>query len=196
MRIVYRAADAEHVHESDGAGGRILAAIARTLPREVAAIAHSGIEEDPVKTTRDELLAAIRAVLGRIEAEPALLFAYGISVEAQGDEPPARPSFAHGSGLTGIRLPDAAADRVYTIWCGPGRCDLVEAALSADGRGTDVRTVDLRGEKALHTANMGRIRIHRRRSKTRLPQQLERLLAAVQAWPPGGVAKFIQGVHE
>jgi hypothetical protein len=137
-------------------------------------------------------MVAIHAVLGRIEADPGLLFAYGISVEAQGDEPPAGQSFARGSGITGIRLPGAAAERVYTIWCGPGRCDLVEAAIGADGRGTDLRTEDLRGEKDLQTANMGRIRIHRRRAKTRLPQELERLLATVQSWPSGEVAKFVR----
>lgn len=192
MRIVFRATDLEYVHQSDSASGRILGVIAKTLPREVAAIAHNGIEDDPEKTTRDELISAIHAVRGRIEADPSLLFAYGISVEAQGDGPPAGQSFARGSGISGIRLPGAAADRVYTIWCGPGQCDLVETALGADGRGTDVRTVDLRAEKELQTANMGRIRIHRRRAKTRLPQELERLLATVEAWPPGELAKFVR----
>jgi hypothetical protein len=192
MQIVFRAADLEYVHQSDGAGGRILATVAKSLPREVAAIAHNGVEERPEKTTRDELISAIHAVLGRIAADPGLLLAYGISVEAQGDEPPAGQSFARGSGITGIRLPGAPADRVFTIWCGPGQCDLVETAVGADGRGTDLRTVDLRGEKDLQTANMGKIRIHRRRGKTRLPQQLERLLATAQSWPPGEVAKFVR----
>jgi hypothetical protein len=192
MQIVFRASNSEYVHQSDSAGGRILAAIAKSLPREAAAIAHNGFEEHPVKTTRDELISALHAVLGRIEADPALLLAYSISVQAQGDETPAGQSFARGSGITGIRLPGASDDRVYTIWCGPGQCDLVETAVGADGRGTELRTVDLRSEKDLQTANMGRIRIHRRRAKTRLPQELERLLAAVQLWPPGEVAKFVR----
>jgi hypothetical protein len=106
--------------------------------------------------------------------------------------PPAGQSFARGSGISGIRLPGAAADHVYTISCGPGRCDLVETSIGADGRGTDLRTLDLRSQKELETANLGRIRIHRRRARTRLPQQLQQLLAIIQAWPPGEVAKFVR----
>jgi hypothetical protein len=138
------------------------------------------------------LVSAIRAVLRRIDADPALLFAYGVSVEAHGDERPAGRSFARGSGIGGIRLPGAPSDRVYTLWCGPGRCDVVETAVGPDGRGTDVGTVDLRGDRDVLTANMGRIRIHRRRTKTQLPHELERLQAAVQGWPPSEVAKFVR----
>jgi hypothetical protein len=52
--------------------------------------------------------------------------------------------------------------------------------------------MDLRGQSEVQTANMGRIRIHRRRAKTQLPQELERLLATVEGWHPGEVAKFIR----
>jgi hypothetical protein len=173
-------------------GGPILAVIAKALPQEVAAIAHNGTRRHPAKTTRDELTAAIAAVLARIEADADLLFAYAVSVEAHGDERPAGRSFARGNGVSGIRLPGEPADRVHTIWCGPGRCDMVETAIGPDGRGTEIGAVDIRGQHELQTANMGRIRIHRRRVKTQLPQELERLLAAVRGWPPGEVAKFVR----
>jgi len=192
MQIVYRADDVEHGLQTDSAGGPILAAIAKTLPREVAAIAHNGTPQRPEKTTRDELMAAIRAVLRRIEADPGLLFAYGVSVEAHGEERPAGRSFARGCGVSGLRLPGAPADRVYAVWCGPGRCDLVEMAIAPDGRGTEVGTVDLRAEKEVQTVNLGRIRIHRRKAKTQLREELERLLATLQKWPPGEVEKFIR----
>jgi hypothetical protein len=192
MRIVYRAGDVEHGFEADSAGGQILAAIAKALPREIATIAHNGTPRLPEKTTQNELVSAIRAVLRRIDADPALLFAYGVSVEVHGDERPAARSFARGSGVGGIRLRGAPADRVYTLWCGPGRCDLVETAVGPDGRGTDVGTVDVRGERDVLTATMGRIRIHRRRAKTRRPQELERLQAVVRGWPPGEVAKLVR----
>jgi hypothetical protein len=196
MRVLFRSAAGDHVHASDSDGGRILGIIAKMLPREVDAIARTGIEDDPAKTTRDELISAIPIVLKQIEADPALLFSYAISVEAQGGEAPAGQSFTRGSGLSGIRLPDTASDLVYAIWCGPGKCDLVETSIGADGRGKDLRTVDLRNQIELQTSNMGRIRIHRRRVKTQLLQELQRLLAAAQAWPPGDVAKFVPGVRE
>jgi hypothetical protein len=52
--------------------------------------------------------------------------------------------------------------------------------------------VDLRSAKDLQTANLGKIRIHRRRVKTRLAQELEGLLTAAQSWPAGEVAKFVR----
>jgi hypothetical protein len=189
MRVVYRSGDAEHVHETDSAGGRILGIIARVLPREVAAIAHNGTRRHPVKTSRDELMSALPAVLARIEADPGLLLGYAVSVEAHGDQSPVG-SFARGSGLSGIRLPDAPSDRVYALWCGPGRCDLEELAIGADGRGTVVGVADVRGGNELRTENMGRIRIHRRPLRTRIVQELGRMLAAVRGWPPGEVCKF------
>lgn len=192
MEIVFQCGRDEHVMNSDSAGGRILAAIAKVLPREVAAIAHNGTVRHPEMTTRDELLTALSAVLGQIESNPALLNAYSVSVKAHGDERPAGKSFGQGSGLSGIRLPESPADRVYAVWCGPGRCDLVEMTIGPDGRGIEQGTVDLRGERELLTANMGPIRIHSRRAKTQLPQELQRLQAAIQGWPPGEVAKFVR----
>jgi hypothetical protein len=190
MRVVYRAADTEHLHETDGAGGQILGIIARALPREVAAIAHNGTPRRPEKTTRDELASAIRTVQGRIAADPSLLFAYACSVKAHGDDRPAGRQLARGSGISGIRYPDTPADCVYALWCGPGKCDLEEMAIDADGRGTVVGVADVRGEKELLTANMGRIRIHSRSLKTQIVPGLERLLAVVQGWPLGEVCKF------
>jgi len=124
MQIVFRSGELEHGFESDSAGGRILAAIARGLPREVAAIAHNGTERQPELTTQTELQSAIRAVLAQIDSDPALLFGYAVSVDAHGDGSPA--SVSRGNGLSGIRLPGAASDRAFAIWCGPGQCDLVE----------------------------------------------------------------------
>jgi hypothetical protein len=192
MQIVFQSGENRHVFDSDTAGGRILAAIARTLPQEVAAIAHNGTARHPEMTTRDELLAAIGVVLSQIEADSGLLNAYAVSVKAHGDERPAGKSFGRGSGLSGIRLPDTPADRAYALWCDPGRCDLVEMLIGPDGRGIEQGTVDLRGKRELLTANLGPIRIHARRAKTRLPEELQRLVAAVQAWPAGKVAKFVQ----
>ena len=196
MRLVFRSAAGDFAHESDNAGGRILGIIAKTLPKEVDAIARTGMKEDPVMTTREVLISAIPAVLKYIESDPVLLFAYATSVEAHGDEPPAGRSFAEGNGVSGIRLPNAGSNLVYAIWCGPGKCDLVETSLGADGRGTDLRTLDLRNEKELQTANMGRIRIYRKRAKTKLPEELHRLLEAAQTWPPGDIAKFVPGLRE
>jgi len=196
MRIVFRSAVGDHIHESDSAGGCILGIVAKTLAPEVDAIARTGIEDDPVTTTRNELMSAIPPVLNRIEADAALLFAYGISVEAHGDQSPAGRSFAQGSGISGIRLPEAASNLVYAIWCGPGQCDLVETLIGADGRANDLRTLDLRNETELQTANMGKIRIHRRRVKTKLPQELQRLLQVAHNWPEGEVAKFMPGLRE
>ena len=192
MKIVFQSGETKHVFDSDSAGGPILAAIAKALPREVAAIAHNGTARHPEMTTRDELLAAIGAVLGQIEADPALLNAYSVSVKAHGDDRPAAKSFGRGSGLSGIRLPDSPADRVFALWCGPARCDLVEMTIGPDGRGIEQGTVDLRGKRELLTANLGPIRIHSRRAKTRLPQELQRLQEAVERWPPGEVAKFVR----
>jgi hypothetical protein len=194
MQIIFRANGVEYGFES-GSSGPILAVLAKTLPREVAAIAHNGTPRRPERTTRDELMSAIRAVLDRLAADPGLLFTYGISIEAQGGEPPAGGSFTRGSGVSGIRLPGAPADRVYAIWCSPGRCDLVETAIGPDGRGTDVGCVDLRAQTEVQTANMGSIRIHRRKARTQLSQELGRLLTTVQGWPPGEVEKFVR-FHE
>jgi len=50
----------------------------------------------------------------------------------------------------------------------------------------------VRGEREVLTANMGRVRIHRRKVKTQLPQELKRLQAVVQSWPAAEIAKFIR----
>jgi hypothetical protein len=192
MQIVFRSGELEHRFESDSAGGRILAAIAKGLPGEVAAIAHNGTPRHPELTTQAELLSAIGAVLKQIDSAPALLFGYAVSVEAHGDEPPGATSMSRGNGISGIRLPGAAPDRAFAIWCGPGQCDLVEMRIEPDGRGTELGTVDLRGEREVLTANMGRIRVHRKKVKTQLPQELKRLQAAVQSWPGGEIAKFMR----
>jgi hypothetical protein len=193
---MFRSAGRDHIHESDSAGGRILGIIARTLPREVDVIARTGIEDDPVTTTREELISAIPAVLKRIVSYPALLFAFATSFEAHGNEPPAGRSFTGGSGISGIRLPGASSNLVYALRCGPGQCELVETSIGADGRGTNLRTLDLREEQQIQTVNLDRIRIHRKRIKTKLPDELQRLLQAAQTWPPGEVAKFVPGLRD
>jgi hypothetical protein len=134
MRIVYRAGDAEHVYDADHADGMIIRIIGGAMPQEVAELAHNGTLRYPRRTTRDELAAAIRAVQGRIAADPGLLFAYACSVEALGDERPVGRPFARGGGLSGIRFPDTPADRAYALVCGPGPCDLEEMAVGPDGR--------------------------------------------------------------
>ena len=63
MWLMYRQADREHAFACDADGGRILGVIARRLPREVATISDNGTVRHPRMTTRDELAAAVRAVL-------------------------------------------------------------------------------------------------------------------------------------
>jgi hypothetical protein len=192
MRIVYRSGVLEHVHEARSAEGRILGIIAKTLPQEVAAIAHNGTEAEPEWTTKDDLAAAIRAIQSRLGADPGLLLAFACSVESQGDGEPEDAQFKRGSGFSGIRLPDKPSDHVYSLWCGPGKCDLEESTIGSNGRGTVVATLDIRGEEELQTANMGRIRIHRRPVKVPIVDEMKWLLAAVESWPAGKVAKFAE----
>jgi hypothetical protein len=190
MHIAYRSGAAEHAFQMDAACGPILAVIAKTLPREVAAVAQNGTPTRPARTSQGELTVAARAILGQLDADPGLLFAYTVSME--GDGGPAGRSFGRGSGLSGIRLTGAPPDRAFAVRCGPGQCDLVEIAIGPDGRGTEVGTRDLRGQATLETANVGVLRIHRRKSKTRLREELERLLAAVEGWPRGEVEKVVR----
>jgi hypothetical protein len=192
MRIVYRSGDLEHVHEARSAEGRILGIIAKTLPKEVVAIARNGTEAEPEWTTKDELAAAIRAIQSRLEADPDLLTAFAHSVEAKGDKEPEDEQFKRGSGLSGIRLPDKPSDHVYSLWCGPGKCELEETVIGMNGRGTVVATLDIRGEEELQTENMGRIRIHRKPVKAPIVDEMKWLLAAVESWPAGKVAKFAE----
>jgi hypothetical protein len=192
MHIVYRSGDLEHVHDARSAEGRILGIIAKTLPKEVVAIAHNGTEAEPEWTTKDELAAAIRAIQSRLEADPNLLFAFASSAEAQGDEQPDDAQFSRGNGVSGIRLPDKPSDHIYNLLCGPGKCDLEETVIGLNGRGTVVATVDIRGKEDLQTANMGRIRIHRKPIKAPIVDEMKWLLEAVESWPAGKVAKYAE----
>lgn len=192
MRIVYRSGALEHVHEARSAEGRILGIIAKTLPQEVAAFAHNGTEAEPVWTTKDALAAAIRAIQSRLEVDPALLLSFACVVESRGDGEPDDLQFKRGSGVSGIRLPDKPADHTYSLWCGPGKCDLEETVIGSNGRGTVGETLDIRSQEELQTANMGRIRIHRRPVKVPIVAEMKWLLEAVESWPTGQVAKYTE----
>ena len=190
MWLVYRQAGHDHAFACDADGGRILGAIARRLPGEVATICDNGTTRHLWMTTRDELAAAVRTVLACLDADPKLLFRYAVTMEV--DPKPSAGQFGRGTALSGVRLADTPADRAYVIDCGPGHCDLKEVAIGTDGRGTVVGLTDLRGRVSVETANVGSLRLHRRASKTGLRGQLADLLAAAEGWPPGPVSKSLR----
>src|SRR5262245_29094114 len=189
MRIVYRQGNNEHAFGCDADGGRILGVIARSLPAEVATICHNGTARRPATATRDEVVSAARAVLSRLAADPALLFRYAATDEA--DPKPTAGHFSQGAGFSGIRFADTPAGKAYAVKCGPGHCDLEEVAIGPDGRGAVVAVTDLRGRASVETANMGVLRLSRKASRTRLRAELEDLLAAVESWSEGTVEKVM-----
>jgi hypothetical protein len=187
MRYVYRLGGREHTTCYGTDSGSILGRIARQFPREVGAIIGGVTERDSTKTTRDELVLALRAALHCLDTDPGLLFRYAFTTDID-----PKPLFRERTGCSGFRFADTPADRVYALWCGPGFCDLEEKVIGADGRGRVVGVTDVRSRSSVETVTeyVGIVKLHRRPSKTKIRDELGQLLAVIETWPAGVIDKW------
>jgi hypothetical protein len=82
--------------------------------------------------------------------------------------------FGRGGGVSGIRLPGDDVHRYMIDARWPNECELVKMAVE-EGQGVIVERRDIRHLKEIETANMGTIKILKRRAASRLRVELESL---------------------
>jgi len=78
--------------------------------------------------------------------------------------------------MSGIRIP-GDEDHFYGIQVGINECELLKIAVGSDGKGKTIEREDIRHLQELETANMGTIKIRKRRAASRLLPELKSIKA-------------------
>lgn len=126
---------------------------------------------------RQKLVEAAEVLLAEVRRQWEVLpYHYSFECKVGGRE----DSRSSGSGgASGFHI----EGREYSIWGGPARCYLQEMKRDANGMGTVVDTIDVRGRKKIDTDDWGPIKLSRRKIKLTLPEQLASLLSFLQQSP-------------
>ena len=186
--LTYHAGDATYAHRASRSDWQLITFLREHLPDEIGALFDVPALGESVRVAADTLAAAADAVLALVADRRDLLpYTYQFKEEVAAD-PGARPGFGTG-GVSGIRLP--GDDGYYSIRAGLNECRLRRIAIGPDGRGYTVDERDLRGERELLTANMGRIVIRRTRAKTDLVRALGEMARFFRTVGSAEVAKRV-----
>lgn len=92
-----------------------------------------------------------------------------------------------GTGIGGIMI----NDKIYHLTGGVGKCDLQEIGLNPDGTGRVINSTDVRGQTALQTDNMGKIRILKRKKNTQFEKHLSDLISIAENSSCISVERFV-----
>jgi hypothetical protein len=173
--LTYQAGNAVYEYRIARADWELIQSLRGHLPNEIEALFVVPSLGEPVRVATPTLRSAIGAVMAFIASNKDLLpYTYQFKVETPPD-PRMTPGFGTG-GMSGIRLP-GDTDCSYTIRAGLNECRLDKISVGPDGRPHHELARDLRGERELPTANMGKITIRRTRAKTDLVKALPKIQA-------------------
>lgn len=190
MKITYRIGLDRHVLELDRYAGPLLAALADTLAAEVAQLDIGALRQSP-PIQRDALVRAVGAMVDKLDRESDLLFrAYSVS-HAYVAGARSRGSFGRGGGMSGVLLPDTPEGYEYGIHYWVGKCIMQKLYRPPGMKGEVVETIDIRKEDRIPTANVGEIRIHRKRINSTIRAELARLRDFLMAHPPGSMVEKV-----
>jgi hypothetical protein len=118
--------------------------------------------------SREELLQAAREFEAVLERE-RVRFPYHYSYEMGIGE-----LHSKGSGGVGGFHIDG---KTHSIWGGAGVCYLKEMGIGPDGRGYDVKKIDIREKKRIETDDFGTIKVFRRKLKLSIFESIQALIS-------------------